>query len=226
MDNMVEYIMVIAIVIIGVGMVLVIGTPVIDKVKGNLEFRDSEDFLITLDKTIKEVGDEGEGSSRIIKSSPGDFRISEKENLIEFYQRTSVFDYLTRKLSGNIIFIAGSDSKCYEQDMNNDGTIDLVMENSYLTIVLAKVNGTYNTAGSVIMVKNKDSTITPMDSSITIDGNPSTSAGVGYSYLEKLGNELPKCRAKFFMNSTIDYDIYYTLYSGADFVSVDVRNIG
>ncbi|MBI4895834.1 MAG: hypothetical protein HY831_05055 [Candidatus Aenigmarchaeota archaeon] len=226
MDNMVEYIMVIAIVIIGVGMVLVIGTPVVDKVKGNLEFRDSEDFLLTLDKTVKEVSNEGEGSSRIIKSSGGDFRINEKENLIEFYQRTSVFDYLTRKLNGNVIFIAGTDSKCYEKDMNNDGIIDLVMENSYLTVVLSKVNGTYNTAGNIIVMKNQNSSITPVDSSIIIDGNPSTSSGTGFSYLERVGNEIPKCRARFFMNSTIDYDIYYTLYSGADFLVVDVRNIG
>lgn len=225
MDNMVEYIMVIAIVIIGVGMVLVIGTPVVDKVKGNLEFRNSEDFFLTLDKAVNEVSNEGEGSSRIIKSSSGDFRVSEKEDLIEFYQRTSVFDYLTRKLSGNAVFIAGADTKCYEKDMNNDGIVDLVMENSYLTAVLSKINGTYSTSGNVLLMRNGNSTVIPVDSSVVVDGNPSTSAGTGYSYLERIGNELPKCRARFFMNSTIDYDIYYTLYSGADFLVVDVKNI-
>jgi len=64
-----------------------------------------------------------------------------------------------------------------------------------------------------------------MDSSIVVDGDPATSSGNGVSYLERIGQDMPKCRAHFSMNSTVSYDIYYTLYSGADFLSVDVRNV-
>ena len=225
MDSMIAYIMIVAIVIVGVGLVVVVGTPIIDNVKSNLEFREAEDFLSRLDSSIKEVAIEGEGSSRIIKSSSGDFRVGSNENLVEFSQRSDVFDYLTRKIYNNMILISGTDANCYEADMNNDGRKDLVMENSYITVALSKVGGAYDTKDNIIMLKNNAISIVPMDSSIVVDGDPATSSGNGVSYLERIGQDMPKCRAHFSMNSTVSYDIYYTLYSGADFLSVDVRNV-
>lgn len=226
MDSMISYIIVVAIVIIGVGIVLVVGTPVIDKAKSSLEFREAENFFIKLDSSIREVVKEGEGSSRLIKSSSGDFRISSEEDLIEFSQRTSLFDYLARKITNGVLLISGADVSCYEKDINNDGKQELVMENSYIAVALNKVNGTYDTKKNIVNIRKQVISINPVDSSIVIDKNINTASGTGFSYLEKTGIEFPKCRARFFMNSTLNYDIFYTLYSGADFLVVEVRNIG
>src|SRR3989338_5364164 len=224
MDSLIGYVLIVAIVVAGVGLVLVVGTPVIDNVKAGLEFKNSEDFMLQFDKAVREVAKEGEGSSRILRSSDGSFQVSSQEDSVEFSQRSGVFDYLTRKLSGNLIFIAGSDVSCYESDANNDGKEDLVMENSYIKAALNMVNGSYSTQTNIVMIKNRNFTIFPTDSSIMIDGNPSTSSGEGFSYIQRPGKELPKCRVHYAMNSTLDYDIYYTLYSGADFITVEVRN--
>ena len=225
MDAMVEYLILVSIVVLGVGLVLLAGIPVVDRAKANLELRDSEEFLFKLDSSIKDVSREGQGSSRLVKSSSGNFRVSSEEDVIEYSQRTSVFDYLTRKINNGILLISGTDANCYEADADSDGKIDLVMENSYITVAVRKVNGTYNTKDNIIFIKNKSAKITPIDSSIMVDSNAATAQGNGISYLQQTGQELSKCRARFLMNSTLNYDVFYTLYSGADFLAVDVRNI-
>jgi hypothetical protein len=58
-----------------------------------------------------------------------------------------------------------------------------------------------------------------------IDDNLLTTSGNGYSEISSSGQALPSCQVHFFMNSTVDYDIYYKLYAGADFFVVEVRNI-
>ncbi|MBI5072833.1 hypothetical protein HZA99_03370, partial [Candidatus Woesearchaeota archaeon] len=93
-----------------------------------------------------------------------------------------------------------------------------------------KVDGNYDTAGNIVLMREKilNTTIRPSDSSIIIDNDMTTSKGTGYSEMNT-GKNVARCRVHFFMNSTsinsVSYDIYYTLYSGADFLSVEVRNI-
>jgi len=77
-----------------------------------------------------------------------------------------------------------------------------------------------------IKEKSSETTVSIVNSSIVIDGNQSSSTGNGYSELLRSGTSLPECTVHFFINSTSsDYDIFYTLYSGADFFVVDIRNV-
>ena len=225
MNPMISYIMIVSIIVLGISLVLVSGMPVVDKVKKNLEFQESEEFMQKMDSAINDAIREGEGSSRLVRSGSGNYRVDARSDTIEFSQRTDVFDYLTRKMQDNVIIISGSDSKCYEQDINSDGSVDMIMENSYIKTALKKANGSYDTKNNIIFISANNMAIYPSDSSIIIDNNPGTSVGIGASSLDEIGIDLPKCRAHYFMNSTIDYDIYYTLYSGADFMTVEVRNI-
>lgn len=224
MHPLIGYIIIIGIVVTGIALVMTTGFPVVDKVKNNVEFREAEEFFIKLDNAIRDVSREGEGSSRLITTIGGDFRAGEKEDLIEFRQTDSIFDYLVRKETGNSILLSGGDVSCYEADING-GENELIMENSYIGIAFNKVNGSYNTKNNILMIKSKDVSIRPVDSSFVIDGDVSTSSGNGYSALEITGQQLPKCRVRYYMNSTVQYEIIYTLYNGADFVVAEVINV-
>jgi hypothetical protein len=226
MDNIVSYILIVAIVVGGIGLVLMSGMPVVDSMKGDLQFRDSEQFLREFDSYVKDVVSEGNGSIRVIKSSGGDFQIDANENLVQFRQDSNVFDYLTRRISNDMMIIAGNDVDCFESDVNKDGRMEYVMENSYLQAVFQKANGTYDTAKNVLSMKqmHNNRTIVVLDSSIIIDNDVTTGKGSGYSEIVAK-RDAPLCRVHFFMNSTLDYDIYYTLYAGADFVVAEVVNI-
>ncbi|MBI5332451.1 MAG: hypothetical protein HZB65_02675 [Candidatus Aenigmarchaeota archaeon] len=225
MNPMISYIMIVSIVVLGVSLVLVSGMPVIDKVKDGLEFQEAEKFMQKIGIAIDDVSREGEGSTRIVRSGSGEYRIDSRSDLIEFVQRSSVFDYLTRKQDNDLVLVSGTDARCYEQDVDGDSKVEMVMENSYIKIALKKASGAYNTKDAIVSITGNNRTIYPTDSSIIIDEDPATGSGIAASELDEIGTGLPKCRAHYFMNSTIDYDIYYTLYSGADFMTVEIRNI-
>ncbi|MFH0836606.1 MAG: hypothetical protein V1870_00595 [Candidatus Aenigmatarchaeota archaeon] len=225
MNPMISYIMIVAIIILGVGLVLLSGMPVVDKLKSNAEFQEAERFMQTLDNAVKDVVREGEGSARIVRSGSGDYVVDARSDTIEFSQRTDIFDYLTRRMENNIVMMSGTDCSCYEQDVNSDGKVEMIMENSYLKTAFRKADGSYDTKDNIVFISTNNKAIYPSDSSIIVDNNPGTSMGIGTSNLDKIGTDLPKCTIHYVMNSTMNYDIYYTLYSGADFVTVEVRNI-
>jgi hypothetical protein len=131
-----------------------------------------------------------------------------------------------RRIRDNMIYISGFDADCSLGAYN--GNAAWVMENNYLKVYLQKVSGTINTANNILALQSKvtGKTIVPTDSSIQIDSSATTSSGTGFS--EMRTGSLPRCRVHFFVNATVaslSYDIYYTLYSGADFLTVEVRNI-
>ena len=138
-------------------------------------------------------------------------------------QGPPVIEYLSRKVAGNIVQIAGSDVSCSD-------AANLTLENSFLRVDLKNVAqaapaASINTNDTMLAVKEKSggTTVAFVNSTIVIDGDPATSSGTGYSEILKKGRDLPSCTAHVFVNSTVNYDIYYTLYAGADFLVMDVR---
>jgi hypothetical protein len=108
---------------------------------------------------------------------------------------------------------------------------NMIMENNYIRVELQKVRknqplSDIDTKNNIVSITFKETgdTIYPSDSSTRIDGYEETSAGVGYSELLAEGQQ-PVCTAHFFVDSIYNYDIYYKLYSGADFLVVEVANI-
>ena len=217
------------IVILAWGFVLNLGLPAIEKTTASVDMSDAESSMKILGNYIDEVASEGYGSTRIFKMKGGELSVISEENSIEFKTETNAVEYLSRVISGNIIRIAGSDVNCYEEDINNDGTNELILENSFLKIGFQKVSKTpsqsINTARNIVYMKEKtgNSVILPTNSSIVINDIESTSLGNGYSEILRPGFAKPLCTVHFFVNSTIRYDIYYTLYAGADFLVIDVK---
>jgi hypothetical protein len=102
-----------------------------------------------------------------------------------------------------------------------------VMENSYLRAEFQKVNKSSNidTGKNILRLTEKQTgrSIDIVNSSIVIDGNIATSGGVGYSEILESGRNLPVCVVHVFVDSSVDYDVFYKLYSGADFLTTEIR---
>lgn len=216
-------------------LILNIGASIIESATASIDIREAERTLSYINNMISEVVDEGSGASRVFKfSGKGEYQSIPEEDIIE-YKRFSItppFDYFSRKFIGNIIRVSGNDVDCYESDVNNDGSTDLVMENSFLLVGFQKIDKTnplapIDTKDNILYIKEKTNNISviPVNSSIVIDEDTSTSYGNGYSELLRKDNDLPRCVAHFFVNSTVSYDIYYELYAGADFLLIEVRNV-
>ncbi len=72
--------------------------------------------------------------------------------------------------------------------------------------------------------KTNNHTITFANTSVYVN-NFSTAVGTGYSEISFTGRQMPHCQVHVFVNASLDYDIYYKLYTAADFLVSEVRNI-
>ncbi len=207
------------------------GNTVIDSAKSYSDFNDAKNSFNYIDNVLKVVSSEGYGSKRELNTyftSPVD--VLNKSRFIQ--TKIPVFsdsiEYGSRVLKGNIAYIYGSDANCYEADVNNDGSIDYVMENSFIKFGLQKINGPIDTKNNIVFIKNNvnNDFILPKNTSIVIDDNVSSSVGSGYSEMDLIKNA-PLCVTHFYIdsNSGVKYDIYYKLYSFADFAVIEVKNI-
>ena len=226
--NLLSLIFVIAIFIATTALVLSIGMPVVDLSINSVKFDEAIRTMKMLDNYIKEVSSEGAAAERVLKvSSPGEFIVNPEEDSVQFSLESSaeLMEYFSRKSEGNLIYISGSDVNCYVDE-------NLILENSFIKTLFQNIPRTeplsvLNTKDNIQMIEERtyNTIIYPEDSSVVIDDNPASSSGSGYSEILKKGYSLPSCSVHFFVNSTVSYDIFYTLYSGADFLVIDVKNV-
>lgn len=229
MNPILSMVALLLIAVIGFTIVLGIGIPIIDASKELTTFKDAESIAKLIDNTIINVVAEGNGAVRVLDFTSSEFISIPNEDALEFKMTTGteLLEYLTRRFVGNIVYISGSDVSCSDSGQN------FTIENNRISAVFQKITKTspysnIDTARNVLSIKEKSSetTVSIANSSIVIDDNQSSSTGNGYSELLRSGTSLPECTVHFFINSTSsDYDIFYTLYSGADFLVVDIRNV-
>ena len=220
------------IAIIGISIVLNAAGPIFSSAIKTTEIKNAESDMRFIDDYIVTVAREGKDAARIFKfSSPRSFETIPGEDAVQFSTEsdTNFIEYLNRRPSGNFVYLSGSNVNCQEKDGDGDGTIDLVAENDRIKAVFRKIPAetAIVTDRLLLQITEKTNNITTYigNSSIVINEDHSTSVGVGYSEISNTGSNLPICQVHAFVNSTLNYDIYYKLYAGADFLVVEVRNI-
>ncbi len=225
MDSIISIGAMILITVASFAIVISVGTPLIEKSIDSVKFSETISLMKRMDNYVNEVSSEGAGSSRILKfrTDVKNFRVSSVDNSVEVDMATqaNLIDYYSRSIDGNMLKVSGNDMEC----LNNSDTIK--MQNSYISVVFRHTPtlASMNTATLIANITEKRTgrTIVFSDSSIVIDDNDATRYGLGYTELSSSGRAL--CRAHAYVNSTVNYDIYYTLYAGADFLDIEVRNI-
>lgn len=218
------------IVMVAIIIVITVGRPTFESAIKNSDIKDAENDLHFIDEYIRTVAREGRYAFRNYKfTSAKYFESIPGENAIQFSTTTpvSLIDFMTRSFSGNFVYIAGADVSCQQKDGDGDGVADLVAENTRLKAVFKKVTNVMDTSQIIMQITDKTNNITTNvgNSSILIDEDPATSVGTGYTDIGSTGVKLPLCQVHAFVNSTVDYDVYYKLYAGADFLVIEVRNI-
>lgn len=210
------------ITVTGIILVLGLGKPIIDSATDLAQIQESETLLRRINNYIIETASEGNGSSRFLSFySPAAFEVYPQDDSIVAEFKTPYV--LSRKYP--IMYLSGSDANC-----TSGG--NLTIENSKLKAVFQYVQSqqpfsSINTANNIVYLEEKSSNsrVYTTNSSVRIDGLPTSSYGNGYSEVMRTGNNLPFCRVHFYINSIsgIKYDIFYTLYSGSDFIEAAVN---
>lgn len=219
--------MVMLFVLVAIGMAITMGNEIIGKAQATSHIQEAESTMKHVRDYIYQVASEGNGSSRALSLNVKDgyFEADVPKNTISYHiNGFGVLDYLSRKYENGIYTISGNDVRCWKDDDY------LYMENSEIQVKLIR-NGTSENWVPITndIIKN----ITRVDtgnnfnitnSSILIDGELSSTSGNGYTELLQEETSLPFCRAHLFINSSFsEYEVFYTLFSGADFFVQEIR---
>jgi len=125
--------------------------------------------------------------------------------------------------------IIGSSLDTSAHEGNYTGTSAYVLENEHLRVYLRKIGTidshvSYDTRDLLLAIYQKDTDQwLPLESiEISMDNDPSSESGAGYTILERSGDFLPYGRVNAHMNSAWGrYYVNITLESGADFIQIE-----
>ncbi len=130
-NPIVSAVFILAITIVGIGLVMNIGMPAIEEARGNTVFDNSRQNLQILDNTIENVRHGGEGTSRTmtLNVDGGEYYINESENTVRFKydMRTGFLPPDLCRRDGNILIKTFGDGRTLDLRFNEgegDETMD------------------------------------------------------------------------------------------------------
>src|SRR3989344_1121579 len=156
---------VVAIIIVVSSTILVLNTinPFVQESQDFQAFNEAEQTLKSIDAAINQLFVEAPGARRTLDVNVrgGSLIVSGTENKIKIrLENTNLFSSGVRKQEGNILVSSGAAMNAYESDIDDDGNIDLVLENGVLLFAIKKigtpsVHGVVNTTNMVVLMRNK-----------------------------------------------------------------------
>ncbi|MCK4497463.1 MAG: hypothetical protein KAU24_04655 [Candidatus Aenigmarchaeota archaeon] len=229
--TLISAIIFIAITLSVVAIVYQSGMPLIEKMQQSAALDRMGDAFSDIDNIVRRVAYEGNGSRRVfdLKVDMGRFAIDAAKDLILWQMGTESLIILPRTADffGNLIVGSNLESSAYEGDYQ--GTSSYILENEHLRVYLRKIGSQeshsgYDTNDILLAIYQKDlDQWLPLHSmEISIDDDPGSESGSGYTLLERSGDFLPYGRVNAYMNSSWGrYYINITLESGADFLQIE-----
>ena len=207
------------------------GVPVIKRVQSAALVEQMKDTFSELDRLIRQVASEGQGSKRTVYLTldQGKLVVNSTEDVVywEFDTDAFIISPRTDQRFGNIRVGSNLDTKTWEGTYQ--GTDCYIMENEHLIVYARKIGtptsyAAYDTSQILLAIYHKD-----LDKwlnntgflEVNVDGSTASRSGNGYTDLVETGKHLPYGTVTAFMNSSYTrYRINFTLQSGTDFLEI------
>jgi len=221
-----------AFTIAAIAIVYQAAVPVINKMQAAAAIDNMRSNFIELDSMISEVASEGKGSKRtiFIDPNPGIFYVDGGSDMIYWVYETSalIFSPRTYQSFGNLRIGSNLDMNATESTFGSSDAF--ILENEHVIVYLNKTGTSSSYAGLrttdlllAVYQKDMQKYLNLSSLNITIDDNPDSSEGNGYTTLLESGTYLPYATVTSYINSTyIPYYINFTLEAGTDFLEIEV----
>jgi hypothetical protein len=210
--------------------------PIINEEKSMQSFQESKNSLSTIDEAVRQMLLESVGSRRQIDIDvrSGRLVVAGDEDKIKIQMEGyKLADPGTTIQEGDIQIRTSGLVDAAEQDIDGDGNIDLVLNNSLVSFAVRKIGNITNwssidTSSIITQIMNRRTNTTIMPTSgIMINDKAGTSLGTGYTTLTETGINIPSASILVFMNSTsgTQYEALFTLSPATDFVELEIKNL-
>jgi len=221
-----------AFILVTTFMVYELGKPALEKMQCAAITEKMKSSFIKLDRIIQDSLS-GRGAKRVIglNVEEGKIYIDADRDIIYWKHKCgqSIYSPRIEQREGNVVFGSNLETKAYQGTC--DGYAAYILENEHIKACFRKIGSKtnyqyYNTSQILISVYQKDFTPwKPMPLNrleIILDENVNTSRGYGYTELVRESDHLPYGEVIAYMESDygLDYYIYFTLESGADFITI------
>jgi hypothetical protein len=229
--TMISAVLFMAITITAITLTYQAGMPVVKRLSTAATVDAMKDVFTGMDSVIREVASGSQGFRRKIylNMDPGRFVVNSSSDQVYWMIETDagVVSPRSKQEFGNAVL--GSNLNVRTYSGNHNLTPAWVLENEHLMAYI-RIVGTpssyqsYSTSQLLLGLYSKDLDKW-MDGGIDllVDGNPATSTGSGYTYVRSLSDDLPSAVAEAYMESTLNYTVYFTLDSGADFLIIEAE---
>lgn len=208
------------------------GLPILNKLRDRATFEKMRDVMVTLDKNIVEVINEGAGSQRkvAIELKEGKVVVADDTIFWEFTTDNEIMAPRTSTVLGNLII--SSNSNVHTIDNGTYYILQNTIENDTFKVKINKIGSEdnwepINTSGLIEYVSLNNER---MDGkfNFSLNGDPDSTWGYGYTQLVPAGNNSNLGRAKIVAHinttSVYEYDLEIILESYADFIVAKIRN--
>ena len=207
------------------------GMPVVMRMQHAAAVEKMKGVFSETDRIIEDVASEGNGSKRTVnlRFDIGTLTMNGSSDKLywDFESESLMASPRTSTGFGNVVFGSKLDTSAYEGDYLGTGAY--VLENEHIRAYFRKIGSpssqqAYDTSQLLLAVYQKDlGQLMPLQSlEISLDSNPGSETGSGYTALEQASSDLPYASVSAYMDSSYaDYFLKFTLESGADFVIIE-----
>lgn len=236
--DMISSVVVVTIIVASSILVLNVVNPVIEEGRDFQKFNEVKKTMHEIDAAISDVLFEAPGARRILDVNIKDAKlvVSDGDDKLKIrIDNVDIFSSGVRTQEGNIEISSGPAMKAYEKDIDDDGNTDLVLENGLVIFAIKKLGSpsnhvTVNTTSFVTLMRNKrlNLNVSTPKSGIFINDKETTSYGIGYTELTKLGETSDSSSIHVYINATaanVTYDATFTLATSLDFVTLQVSHV-
>lgn len=217
-------------------LILKVGGSVMEGMKDESSLSKVKNTMLTVDKTIQEVANEGHGSQRVIpiEIKDGKLKINNNELSWELKTKTEVIEERTSLNLGNLVISSNANVNTIEYP--NRFTMQTDIEGDVFNVTIKKIGSesNYSSINTSDLIESVYYNGERLNGTFTFNLNDDANSGIGngYTYMIPSGNNTNLGRAKVIthLNTTLDstaieYDIIYTLESFADFLTIEIKNV-
>lgn len=224
----------VAIAVVMVFLVYSMSAPVIASMHASSVFEQTKSLMLSIDGAIQDAASQGRGSrsTLYVTTGGGELVLDEEQDTLKWTFPTDAQIISPRSMTraGNLVMGSELRTMAYE----NESAGAYALENERLIVHIMKAGSVsspvpYNTSSLLMGVYNKDlrAWMNLSRLEISVDGEPSSTNGTGYTQLSETGYALPRGQVMARISTGYEfmhnYTVIFSLESGADFLTVEVE---